>query len=797
MRTPTGPGQRTGEELFRTAVRAVRTTLDPRRSIERFPYSAPREGVLGPEVVRSGCNICFNSCTTRVYRRAGRAVTITPNPNDPVTGGHLCPKSQFLMQMYYSEHRLLHAQRRVGRRGEGKFERVSWEEALDGVAEGLVRAREKYGSESLAVFTGSRSGLLGLDGTAMLFCQVWGTANHSGTNPFCGTAPDLAFTLTQGVEAGGSGNVFAEDDIWAADFYLFIGDNMAETRPVHFGQLNERRIRRGARMVVIDPRCTATAQKADEWIVIRPGTDFAFALACLHHIFTNDLVDRDFVAQWVEGAPQIRDFVLARGYTPEWAAPITDIPAATIRRLADEYARTRDAFIFANRGLAQQTNATQTFRAMLMMAAVTNHLGRKASGVSAITSAVPIQAQAPAERRAPRRPAVRRSPAGWIEAMVSGKPYPIRALLTTGNPLSLWPDQAALREGLQKQEVIAHLELFPSETSAWSDYLLPAATGIEVGEINRYAEDRRIVWVEKVIDPPGECRPDIWIWVELGKRLGMKDVLKEEYKDPVRLWDEAMRIDPRFRGLSYARLKAAPTGWLRWPIVQEDGPSAGTLFLEGTSYPGDPEGRRFPTPSGKLELWTPQLEETFRTYGLSALPEFYTAPDQLVPLPRLEYVKPDSEEGVLSPVWQNKCYASVVRIVDSPSPIDRSRYDMELITGRAGAMHFHSWTHWLWQAQEQCADLYAHLHPKRAAALGIKSGDLVSVETPRDTIRAVAWVAPGIRESSVFVPLGWDERQPYHPWRTVNFLMPREQRDPVSDQTNLKVNLCRVTRVDR
>ncbi len=790
----TGPGRRTGEHLLKTAWRATVENLVGRTPIESFPYSAPREGVLGPEVVRSGCNICFNSCTTRVYRRGDEAVTLTGNPDDPVTGGHLCPKSQFLMQMYYNEHRLLYPQRRVGQRGEGRFERVSWDEALDGIAEKLVRVKERYGSEALAVFTGSRSGLLGLDGTAALFCQLWGTANHSGTNPFCGTAPDLAFGMTQGVEAGGSGNIFAEDDVWAADLYIFLGDNMAETRPVNFGQLNERRLRRGARMVVVDPRRTATAQKADEWIPIRPGTDLAFALACLHHIFTADLVDREFVASWVVGHEQVREFVLARGYTPEWAEPITDIPASTIRRLAAEYARTPHAFIIGNRGLCQHTNATQTFRVLLMMAAVTGHYGKKGAGALSITSAVPIQAHAPRERRAPRRPAVRRSPAGWIEAMISGQPYPIRALLMTGNPLSLWPDQAALREGLEKQELVVHLELFPSESSAWADYVLPAATGIEVGEINRYAEDRRIVWIEKVIDPPGECRPDIWVWIELGKRLGMKDVLKEEWKNPVRLWDEAMRDDPRFRGLSYARLKASPTGWLRWPIMTEDGPSAETLFLEGSAYPGDPQGRRFPTPSGKLELWTPALEERFATYGLSALPEFYTEPEQLIPLPTLELVKGDGDDGPPSPFWNNRCYANVARIVPEPPPIDRQRYDMELITGRAGAMHFHSWTHWLWQAQEQCADLYAHLHPTRAAALGIQTGDRVRVESPRGSIEAVAWVAPGIRESAVFVPLGWDERQPYHPWKPVNWLMPRDQRDPISDQTNLKVNLCRVSR---
>jgi anaerobic selenocysteine-containing dehydrogenase len=794
MRQATGPGQRTGEDLFRTIVRVARGGVGGPPGVEAYPYSAPREGVLGPEVVRSGCNICFNSCSTRVYRRDGRVLTITGNPDDPVTGGHLCPKSQFLMQMYYSEHRVLHPQRRVGKRGEGRFERVSWGEALDGVAEGLLRAREKYGPESLAVFTGSRSGLLGLDGTAALFCQLWGTSNHSGTNPFCGTAPDLAFGMTQGAEAGGSGNILAEDDIWAADLYIFVGDNMAETRPVNFGQINDHRLRRGARMVVLDPRRTATAQKADEWIPIRPGTDLAFALACLHHLWDRDLIDHAFVRDWVEGADAVRDFVRSRSYTPEWAERVTEVPAATIRRLAEEYARTPRAFIIGNRGLCQHVNATQTFRALLMMAAVTGHYGKKAAGVLAITSDVPLKARAPQDRCPPRRPAVRRSPAGWIEAMVSGKPYPVRALVMTGNPLSLWPDQAALRAGLEQQEVIAHLELFPSASAAWSDYLLPAASGIEVGEINRYAEDRRIVWVEKVIDPPGECRPDIWIWIELGKRLGMKDVLKEEYKDPVRLWDEAMLGDPRMRGLSYARLKASPTGWLRWPIVEPDGPSAGTLFLEGSAYPGDPQGRRFPTPSGKLELWTPALEESFRAYGLSALPQFYTDPEQLVDLPTLEYVAPDSAEGVPSPFWGNRCYASVVRIVDTPPPIDRDRYDMELITGRAGAWHFHSWTHWLWQAQEQCADLYAHLHPRRAEALGVRTGDRVRVESPRGVIEAVAWVAPGIRESAVFVPLGWDERQPYHPWNSVNWLMPRQQRDPVSDQTNLKVNLCRVSR---
>ena len=121
----TGPGRRPSN-AFGAAWRAAAEGLAGRR-VESFPYSVPREGVLGPEVIRSGCNICFNSCSTRVYRRGDHVATITGNPDDPVTGGHLCPKSQFLMQMYYSEHRVLYPQRRLGRRGEGRFERVSWE----------------------------------------------------------------------------------------------------------------------------------------------------------------------------------------------------------------------------------------------------------------------------------------------------------------------------------------------------------------------------------------------------------------------------------------------------------------------------------------------------------------------------------------------------------------------------------------------------------------------------------------------------------------------------------------------
>ena len=166
-------------------------------------------------------------------------------------------------------------------------------------------------------------------------------------------------------------------------------------------------------------------------------------------------------------------------------------------------------------------------------------------------------------------------------------------------------------------------------------------------------------------------------------------------------------------------------------------------------------------------------------------------------MPYIELLDDDSAEGIVSPFARTKTFASRGRIVEpeEDAPARRLRdagFDLELITGRPAAPHFHSWTHYAWQAQEMWPDLYAQLHPVTARAVGVRDGERVTVETAHGEIDARAWVYPGIRERAVFVPIGWGERQPFHPWRPVNFLTDRTQRDPISDQTNLKSLLCRV-----
>ena len=346
-------------------------------------------------------------------------------------------------------------------------------------------------------------------------------------------------------------------------------------------------------------------------------------------------------------------------------------------------------------------------------------------------------------------------------------------------------------------DLLVHTSCLPTKPRP-ADYLLPAATGIEKGEIGRANDDRRIVWIDRMIDPPGEAKADGWIWIELARRLGFGDVLKEKYKDTAVFWDEVCIGNELMRGVTQKRLHSVPWRWVRQPVTSETSPEIDTLYLEGTTAPGAPQGHRFPTVSGKLEFWTDEMETKFRRSASPRCPSS-TASASSWSISYVELLDGDADEGVISPFCTPNTSSARGRIVaasdDGPGARLRALgYDTELVTGRPPAAHFHSMTHFLWQAQEMWPDLYCQIHPEKAAQLGVADGERLRIETAHGAIEALAWIHAGIRKSAVFVPIGWGERQPYHPWRSVNFLTDKTQRDPVSDQTNLKILLCRVSR---
>ena len=762
-----------------------------------FPYGLPREERKPDRVVPGSCTLCFNSCSVKFHFAGEKLVKVTGNDEDPILEGRVCPKSQHTLQMYHNDRRLTQPLKRVGARGKGKFEPISWEQAFTEITAKIGPLRESE-PEALGIFAGTRTGMITIRGFIRMFGQMWGTPNVETTDPFCAAGKNLTYQLTHG--ANGCGNSYTDDDIGSAGMYLYIGDNQAETRPVYFGMVNNWRVKNRTPMVVVDPRFSATASKADRWHAIRPGTDMALGMAMAQHILANDLHDKRYCENWVEGWERWRDFLDAQGYTPDWAAGITDIAAEDIRRLAEEVAAADGCVIFCSRGVNQHTNSAQTNRVFMFLAAITGNWGRKGGAYMNMSFAPELWANAPEERRAEvRKPKIRKSPAGWTEAMIQGKPYSLKALIAGNNPMAQWPNQERTREAFKALDLLVHIDLFQNETSAFADYVLPAAPAIEAGDIGRACDDRRIVWVDRMIDPPGEAKPDSWIWTELGKRFGFDDVMKEEYKDSALFWDKEMINHPTMNGVTQKRLHSTPYRWVRFPVTSETADEQETLFLEGTTAAGAPDGFRFNTPNGKLQFWTEELDAKFRTMGLSALPSFYSEREQLIDLPYVQIEEGDDADGIVSPFYPNTL-AVPGRIV-SPNEetpggkLRREGYDMELVTGRPPAPHFHSWTHYFWQSQEMWPDLYAQIHPEKAAALSLADGDRVRIETSHGDIEARAWITPGIRRSSIFVPIGWGEKQPYHPWRSVNFMTDKTQRDPISDQTNLKTLLCRVAKV--
>jgi len=747
-----------------------------RRMIENHdpagPYrlnTQPTTSETTTRIVEGGCHICFNACPVQYHLKGEQVVNVFGNPKDPVFDGRVCPKSQMTLQSYSSKERLTTPLKRKGKKGAGQFEPISWEQALDEIAAKLKAVRKQHGSEALAIHAGSRTGTLNLIGFIPMFAGLWGTPNRASTEPFCDLSKTVAMEMTQGNAM--LPNVYTEQDIGSAGLYVYIGDNQAETRPVNFGMVNDWRLKSGARMIVVDPRLTATASKADQWLDIRPGTDMALGLALVH--------------EW-------REFIFEQGYSAQWASEITGLSVDTIKTLAKEIACADGCMLFLSRGINQHSNAGQTNRVYMFLAAITGNWGRPGGGYFNVNSEISwVNPPLPAHRVPEQRPAIAKNPAGWVPAMLGDASYPIRALITGNNPLAQWPNKRKTEIAFEQLDLLVHMELYQNSTSAYADYVLPMATGIEKGGTSRFAEDRRVLWNDPLIAPPGQAKSDHWFWIELGKRFGFDDVIKDEYKDPALFWDQVLSpATPTVRGLTTDYIKSQPACSARVPLPTAGTPDNETLYQAGTTAFGEPEGKRFPTASGTLEFYTESLNDQFAELGLSALPQFYAEPNQLIDLPKLAM----AQEPVVSPFLGDTLTTPVTIVESDTNPTLRERFDTHLVTGRPPAPHFHSWTHYFWQAQEMWPQLYCQLHPSKAQSIGIADGDKVMVETVLGRITARAWIHRGIRADSVFIPIGWDEFQPFHPAESVNKLT-GVTLDPVSQQANLKAHLCRVTAV--
>lgn len=780
---------------------------------------APTLAPVADGDVATACQFCNSLCGMVVTRDHGRIVGLHGRTDDPVQRGQLCVKGPMMTQLVDDPRRITSPLRRIsGDKGsrETRFEPIDWDTALDEIARRFLALRDSGEVHTVAARTTGRM----VRGTGPLvgrFFSLLGSPNNADVGPVCNDAGAnaLAATFGLGVFTNGYGldGVTGCEDLGAAEYVLMIGSNQAETHPVTFDYVQRARRTTGAPLVVVDPRRTRTAEGADRWVGVRPHTDLAFALGLLGEVVGNDLVDHQFVARWTTGYQQLREHLRSLGYDAGWAAAVCGVDADDLRAIARDYASRRPAAIYCNAGVSHQLTAFHTYRALAMLAAVTGNIGVDGAGCNFMHNTWPgaLELPPPPDRAGP--PAVTGLPLGpdaFAEAILSGDPYPIKALLGSGNPVIASANSGKNERAYRELEYYVYTGLFLEEAAYYADIVLPVCSGLELDGVYMRRDDRAVRWQHRAADRIGQARTDAEIWIALAHAMGRNDTVRGrdywadafpvEWLDFATLWDTFVAHTPGMRGMGSGRLaqRAEP---LRWPCPRPDHPGFSALYLDHPDWydtvqahlhPGG-ERVRFPTASGLVELWTPGLDDALAPAGHQALPVYYGHPELRDGRTVLQH-----ERGwVTNPIDSGAITRRGRMHTPTAVSAEELPYPLTGVIGRAGVVHFATLTQWTRLGKQLTGVRLIQIHTTTAARFGIRDGDDVRVTSLHGQVDGTAQVIDGIRPDTVYVPNsfgdGQDTTQGRPQYRSANALVDDSMFDNLSGQQAYKCFSCNVS----
>jgi anaerobic selenocysteine-containing dehydrogenase len=497
-----------------------------------------------PEIRRSVCALdCPDCCSLLITVDNGRGSKLRGDPAHPVTRGFLCGKVAQYLEREYSPGRLLHPQRRVGAKGHGQFERISWDEALDTIAGRLRGIAEEFGPEAILPYSyAGTMGLLNGGGMDRRFFHRLGASRLDRT--ICSSAGGVGLTEALGLRYGTEPEQFRHSRLIIAWGANILGTN------VHLWPFVMEARRNGAKLYTIDPRRNRTGAAADKHFFINPGSDTALALAMMHVITGENLHDADYVERYTEGFEALRERV--REWTPQRAAELTGIAAEEIARLAREYATTRPAAIRLNYGTQRSERGAMAVRTIALLPALTGSWKDIGGGLQLSTSQAFHLNRAGLERadlqeKPLGRPAriVNMSLLGAaLSASGTGLPacpdrpgglshLPIKALVVyNSNPAAIAPNQNAVLSGLRREDLFTVvLEQFQNDTADYADILLPVTTFLEHTDLYYAYGHYYLQLARPALPAPGEAKSNVEIFRLLAGRMGFDDACFADSED--------------------------------------------------------------------------------------------------------------------------------------------------------------------------------------------------------------------------------------------------------------------------
>jgi anaerobic selenocysteine-containing dehydrogenase len=475
------------------------------------------------EVRRSVCALdCPDACAMLVHVEDGKATRVEGDPDHPITRGFLCGKvAQYLDREYHPE-RLLHPLRRVGAKGEGRFERISWDTALDTIASRLKTTAAEHGSESILPYSyGGNMGFLNGGSMDRRFFHRLGASRLDRT--ICATAGATALMEALGAKTGTEPEQFVDSRL-----ILVWGANVHGTS-IHLWPFIVEARRRGAKLITIDPVLTRTAALADQHLFINPGTDLALALGLMHVIIGEGLEDKDYVAKHTSGFAELAELV--RDYPPAKVSALTGIAAEDIVNLAREYATTRPAVIRANYGLQRSERGGRAMQAIACLPALTGSWKDVGGGFCLSTSG-----GFTVDRAALERPDLQPKEARLVNMSLLGEALnqlDVHALVVyNSNPAAVAPNANHVRKGLLRDELFTVvLEQFATDTTDYADIVLPVTTFLENTDLYFAYGHYHLQMARPALDAPGECKSNVEIFRLLAARMGFDDACFRDTED--------------------------------------------------------------------------------------------------------------------------------------------------------------------------------------------------------------------------------------------------------------------------